>query len=151
MNIRNVAVDARREQSESSRIALAPDGQHDGNLEVHEILSDLDLSGVNLVVLSACETARGERTRGDEITGLTRAFLYAGAPAVISTLWKIDDRASALLIEDFYRRLLDGAPAAEALRQAQLGLLRKPECQNPYFWAAFSLTGDPDIRWKASP
>ena len=134
-----------------SRIALAPDREHDGNLEVHEVLADLDLTGVNLVVLSACETARGERSGGDEITGLTRAFLYAGAPAVISTLWKIDDAASAILIEDFYRRLLDGVPTAEALQQAQLGLRRRAEYQKPYYWAAFSLTGNPQSRWRNSP
>jgi CHAT domain-containing protein len=134
-----------------SRIALAPDKDHDGNLEVHEILSDLDLSGVNLVVLSACETARGERSGGDEVTGLTRAFLHAGSPAVISTLWNIHDDASAVLMEDFYRRLLAGAPTAEALRQAQLGLLHNPRYSDPYFWAAFNLTGDPEGRWKAPP
>ena len=131
-----------------SRIVLAPDQEHDGKLEVHEILSDLDLSGVNLVVLSACETARGERSRGDEVTGLTRAFLYAGSPGVISTLWNIDDKASAVLMQDFYRRLLAGAPVADALREAQLYLLGEEDYKDPYFWAAFSLTGDPQGRWK---
>jgi CHAT domain-containing protein len=131
-----------------SRIALAPDPQHDGNLEVHEILSDLDLSGVNLVVLSACETARGERSRGDEITGLTRAFLYAGSPGVISTLWNIDDEATAVLMKDFYHRLLDGAAVPDALREAQLRLLHGRRFRDPYFWAAFSLTGDPQGRWR---
>jgi CHAT domain-containing protein len=133
-----------------SRITLAPDKDHDGNLEVHEILSDLDLSGVNLVVLSACETARGERSRGDEITGLTRAFLYAGSPGVISTLWNIDDEAAAVLMQDFYRRLLAGAAVADALREAQLHLLHGRKYRDPYFWAAFSLTGDPHGRWNAA-
>ena len=134
-----------------SRITLAPDKDHDGNLEVHEILSDLDLSGVNLVVLSACETARGERSRGDEITGLTQAFLHAGSPGVISTLWNINDEASAVLMQDFYRRLIAGASAAEALRQSQLHLLNNPKYRDPYYWAAFGLTGDPQGRWKLSP
>lgn len=133
-----------------SRIALAPGGGHDGNLEVHEILAGLDLSGVNLVVLSACRTAAGERSGGDDVVGLTRAFLYAGSPGVISTLWDIDDNASAVLMEDLYRRLLTGASAAEALRQAQIALLRDPSYGDPYFWAAFSLAGDPQGRWQAS-
>jgi CHAT domain-containing protein len=118
-------------------------------MEVHEILADLDLSGVNLVVLSACQTASGKRSGGDEIVGLTRAFLYAGTPGVISTLWNIHDAATAILMEDFYRRLLEGVSVAEALRQAQLSLLRTPSYQDPYYWAAFSLTGDPQGRWKA--
>jgi CHAT domain-containing protein len=133
-----------------SRIVLAPDKKHEGKLEVHEILSDLDLSGVNLVVLSACETARGERSRGDEVMGLTRAFLYAGSPGVISTLWNIDDEASAALMEDLYRHLLSGASVADALREAQLGLLREGDYKDPYFWAAFSLTGDPQGLWKSA-
>lgn len=131
-----------------SRIILAPGSDHDGNLEVHEISSDLDLAGVNLVVLSACETARGERSGGDEITGLTRAFLYAGSPAVIATLWRIDDKASAVLMKKFYQRLLKGASAAEALREAQLSLRHSPRYSDPFYWAAFSLTGDPQGRWK---
>lgn len=134
--------------SQFSRIALTPDEKHDGNLEVHEILSDLDLSGINLVVLSACETARGERISGDEITSLTRAFLSAGSPAVVSTLWSVNDAATAVLMMDFYRHLLAGASTADALRQAQLGLLHDPAYKDPYYWAAFSLTGDPDGKWK---
>ncbi|HEX5757838.1 MAG TPA: CHAT domain-containing protein [Thermoanaerobaculia bacterium] len=131
-----------------SRLVLAPGDGHDGNLEVHEIFAGLDLAGVDLVVLSACRTGQGERSGGDEITGLTRALLYAGTPAVISTLWDIDDAASALLMQEFYRRLLEGVPAAEALQQAQLSLLHHPGYEAPFFWAAFSLTGDPRGQWQ---
>ena len=130
-----------------SRIVLAPGGGRDGNLEVHEILAGLDLSGVNLVVLSACRTAVGERSSGDEVVGLTRALLDAGSPGVISTLWDIDDEAAAVLMEELYRRLVAGASAAEALREAQLALLRGSLYRDPRFWAAFSLTGDPQGRW----
>lgn len=130
-----------------SRVALAKDGRFNGNLEVHEILAGVDLSGVNLVVLSACGTARGARSGGDEIVGLTRAVMYAGAPGVISTLWDIDDDASADLMEDFYARLREGASAADALRQAQLGMLRRAPYTDPRFWAAFSLSGNPAGRW----
>jgi CHAT domain-containing protein len=129
-----------------SRIALASGGAHDGNLTVQDILSSLDLTGVNLVVLSACRSAVGARSGGDEVVGLTRALLYAGTPGVISTLWNIDDTASAGLMEEFYRRLAGGASVAEALRQAQLAV--KERYADPRYWAAFTLNGDPQGRWK---
>jgi CHAT domain-containing protein len=103
---------------------------------------------VNLVVLSACETAAGKRGGGDDIVGLTRAILYAGSPAVISTLWDIDDEASALLMEEFYRRLRGGEFATDALRGAQLALLRRKPYADSRFWAAFTITGDPRGSWK---
>jgi len=131
-----------------SHIALAPDGEYDGDLKAQEILSDVDLTGVNLVVLSACNTAVGKPSGGDEIVGLTRSILYAGTPGVVSTLWQIDDVASTALMDAFYERLVDGAPAAEALRAAQLSMLRGDTFPSPQFWAAFTLTGDPQGRWK---
>lgn len=129
-----------------SRIVLAAGGRRDGNLTVQDILSSVDLTGVNLVVLSACQSAVGARSGGDEVVGLTRALLYAGTPGVISTLWDIDDAASAGLMEEFYRRLVAGVPAAEALRQAQLTV--KQRYPDPRYWAAFTLSGDPQGRWK---
>ena len=131
-----------------SRIALAPGEDRDGYLEVHEILSELDLSGVNLVVLATCESALGKRSGGDEVVGLTRALLYAGTPGVVSTLWRIDDEASAVLMEEFYLRLLAGDAVADALRAAQLALLRSEAFDDPRHWAAFSLYGMPQGRWS---
>lgn len=136
-----------------SRILLAPDPEHDGpdddgNLEVHEILSQLDLGSVRLVVLSACSTALGETSGGDEIVGLSRAFLHAGASSVISTLWNVDDAASTELMIVFYRHLVQGKPVAEALRAAQLALLRQPRFAEPRLWAAFVFTGSPGLRWR---
>ncbi len=128
--------------SSFTRIALAPDEAQDGNLEVHELLSGVDLSGVNLVMLSACETALGKRSAGDEVASLARAILYSGSPAVVSTLWKIDDLAAAELTVSFYRLLRAGQPASEALRQAQLALLADERFRAPYFWGAFTLTGE---------
>ena len=130
-----------------SRLALAEGDGSDGNLEVHEILSDVDLRGVNLVVLSACQTALGKVSAGDEIVGLTRALLYAGTPGVISTLWEIDDEAAATLMNHFYDRLLHGGSAADALRFAQLQLLHG-DYPDPRQWAAFTLNGDPQGRWN---
>jgi len=132
-----------------SRIALAKDGERDGNLDVAEILADVDFIGVNLVVLSACGTARGARSGGDEIVGLTRSVLYAGAPGVISTLWDIDDEAAADLMESFYRRLIAGDPAADALRAAQLELMKRAPYADPRYWAAFQLSGTPAGRWAS--
>ncbi len=132
-----------------SRIALAEGDGSDGNLEVHEILSDVDLTGVNLVVLSACQTALGKSNAGDDIVGLTRALLYAGTPGVISTLWDIPDRATTTLMSDFYCRLLSGESAADALRHAQLRMLHG-DYPDPRDWAAFTLNGDPEGRWNTS-
>lgn len=130
-----------------SRIALAASAGHDGNLEVREILSSVDLRGVNLVVLSACRTASGKRGGGDDVVGLTRAMLYAGSPAVISTLWDIDDDAAAALMEELYGHLRAGASVADALRRAQLALLHTNAHADPAYWAAFTLTGDSSAQW----
>lgn len=132
-----------------SFIALAPEGeQYDGNLEAQEILADVDLSGVHLVVVSACSTAAGNPSAGDEIVGLTRALLHAGTPAVLSTLWEIDDVASTALMDAFYERFVSGLPAADALREAQLSMLRGDVFSSPRFWAAFTLHGDPRGTWR---
>src|SRR5205809_210433 len=92
------------------------------------------------VVLSACETGLGQLSRGDELVGLQRAFLDAGTPAVVTTLWKVDDRASFVLMRRFYDALASNGPA-EALRRAQRASLA--EEPHPFYWAAFGLAGDP--------
>ena len=135
-----------------SFIALAAEGEeYDGNLEAHEILADVDLTGVNLVVVSACSTAVGNPSAGDEVVGLTRALLYAGTPAVISTLWEIDDVASMALMDAFYERFVSGVPAADALREAQLSMLRGGKFRSPRLWAAFTLHGNPQGTWRQVP
>ncbi|OGK79127.1 MAG: hypothetical protein A2X52_17285 [Candidatus Rokubacteria bacterium GWC2_70_16] len=121
-----------------SALLLAPGGAEDGRLEVGEVLQ-LEL-GASLVVLSACETGLGRLSRGDELVGLQRAFLYAGTPAVITTLWKVDDRASFLLMREFHARLGAAGPA-EALRHAQRATL--VEAPHPFAWAGFVLAGRP--------
>ncbi|MBI3106040.1 MAG: CHAT domain-containing protein [Candidatus Rokubacteria bacterium] len=123
----------------ASALLLAPDGADDGRLEVREIFG-LDLHA-RLVVLSACETGLGQLSRGDELVGLQRAFLYAGTPAVITTLWKVDDRASFALMGKFYDQLQAVGPA-QALRQA--GRATLAEYPHPFAWAGFVLTGVPD-------
>jgi CHAT domain-containing protein len=120
----------------SSAMLLVPGSGEDGRLEVREVFG-LDLHA-RLVVLSACETGLGKLSRGDELVGLQRAFLYAGTPAVVTTLWKVDDRATFELVRSFYGRLESAGPV-EALRQAQLETMRA--FPHPYAWAAFGLTG----------
>jgi CHAT domain-containing protein len=93
-----------------------------------------------VVVLSACETGLGKLSKGDELVGLQRAFLYAGTPAVVTTLWKVDDRASYYLMQAFYDNLDESGPAA-ALRKAQLATMR--DFPHPFAWAAYGLTGVP--------
>jgi CHAT domain-containing protein len=96
------------------------------------------------VVLSACQTALGADVRGEGLIGLTRAFMYAGAPRVVSSLWSVSDRATAALMKAFYRRLLiDRMSVAAALRGAQLELRRNPRWSHPYYWAAFVVQGEP--------
>jgi CHAT domain-containing protein len=117
------------------------DSHNDGRLEAREVY-DLDLKATNLVVLSACETQKGKRSTGDEVVGLSRAFIYAGTPSIIATLWSVDDEASGLLMQKFYKHLKGGMEKAEALRQAQNEIRSNPKYRNPYYWAAFTLSGD---------
>ena len=122
----------------NSGLLLAGEGGKDGRLTVREIFS-LNLKA-DAVVLSACETALGKISNGDEIIGLTRAFIYAGTPSVIATLWKVNDRASYELMQEFYSNLKI-MKKSEALRQAQLKTMQ--EFREPFFWAAYELTGEP--------
>jgi len=122
----------------ASCIRLAPEDGDDGRLEANEIF-DMDIKA-DLIVTSACQTSIGQIRKGDEVVGLTRAFLYAGASSVLGSLWSISDEATAVLMKEFYENLrkLD---KAEALRQAQVKMIRSKEYSNPYYWAAFNLTG----------
>jgi CHAT domain-containing protein len=124
-----------------STIYLASDSENDGRLEVHEIFG-LDLTiATDLVVLSACQTNIGAVSAGDEVVGLNRAFIYAGTPSVIASLWNVDDAATALLMERFYTYLRAGMGKGEALRQTQIDV--RAQYPHPYYWASFVLTGDP--------
>ncbi len=124
-----------------SHVALAADAANDGHLEVHEIFS-LDLRQARLVVLSGCESGLVRLDQGDNVIGLSRAFLYAGAPAVLTTLWPIDDEASAVLMLSFHAHLKRGENAAQSLRAAQLAVRQDDRWRSPCYWAAFALTGD---------
>ncbi len=105
----------------SSAVLLAKEGKEDGRLEVREIFG-MNLKA-SLVVLSGCETGLGKLSTGDELVGLTRAFIYAGTPSVVASLWKVDDSSTAHLMSSFYRNLKT-MTKVEALRQAQLAMIR---------------------------
>lgn len=120
----------------ASALLFMPGEGEDGRLEVREVFG-LDLRA-RLVVLSACETGLGRLSRGDELVGLQRAFLYAGTPAVVTTLWKVDDRASYEVMREFYQAL-GSTPPAEALRAGQRAVLR--HAMHPFAWAGFVLAG----------
>ncbi|HEU4509454.1 MAG TPA: CHAT domain-containing tetratricopeptide repeat protein [Pyrinomonadaceae bacterium] len=113
----------------------------DGFLRTHDIYN-LKLPA-ELVVLSACETGLGKDLEGEGIDGLTRAFMYAGARRVVVSLWNVNDKATASLMQRLYAGMLrsNKSPAA-ALRAAQIEMLRTRQWQSPYFWAAFVMQGE---------
>ena len=110
---------------------------HDGWLTAADALN-LDLPG-SLVTLSACESGRSGVTEGDEVLGLTRAFLGAGAATLVVSLWLVQDETTAVLMEDWYGRMGEGMGQATALRAAQLAA--KERHPHPYYWAPFVLIG----------
>lgn len=120
-----------------SGLYLAPSEGTDGVLRAKEVFS-MAISA-DLVTLSACQTGLGKVTKGDEIIGLNRAFLHSGAHSLLSTLWRVDDMASAVLVKHFYRGL-ESSSKAEALRKAQLIVKRR--FPHPAYWAGFTLVGD---------
>jgi len=133
------------EHPELSRLALSmfdAGGQpRDGFLRLHDVY-DLELNA-ELVVLSACRTALGKEIRGEGLVSLIRGFLHAGARRVVASQWDVDDRATARLMEAFYRAYMEqGRRPAAALCRAQLELARRRGTAAPYFWAGFLMQGE---------
>ncbi|MGI9107211.1 MAG: CHAT domain-containing protein [Pyrinomonadaceae bacterium] len=134
-------LDAQRPQFTGLALSLVGDANADGLLRVEEVFN-LRL-GSPLVMLSACETGLGKEKRGEGVIGLTRAFIYAGAPTVGVSLWSVADKSTAELMPEFYRRLLagqSGAPAA--MRAAQNSMIAGKRYSAPFYWAPFVLVGD---------
>jgi CHAT domain-containing protein len=129
--------DARLDNPTFAHLKLA-----DGQLSAVDIFG-LDLNGA-VVTLSACETGRGVIVGGDELIGLSRSFLYAGAATLVQSMWRVEDGSTAELMTRYYRSLRDGRAKGAALREAQLALL-DDGAFHPYFWGAFQLIGDSGI------
>ncbi|WP_026098851.1 CHAT domain-containing protein [Kamptonema formosum] len=95
--------------------------------------------------MSACQTGLGKQIKGEGLVGLTRGFMYAGAPRVVVSLWSVNDKSTAEIMEKFYHKMLkEGKPAAAALREAQLEMWGETQWKLPYYWAAFVLQSE----WK---
>jgi CHAT domain-containing protein/Tfp pilus assembly protein PilF len=118
-----------------------PSAKEDGYFTLNEIMN-CDYNA-KLVVLSACQTGSGKIYRAEGVTGLTRAVMYAGTPAVIATLWDVDDTATKELMVNFYSNMLEkNLDKVEALRQAKLELLKDKKYSSPFFWSAFVMYGE---------
>lgn len=130
------------EKPQFSALVLSPDvkEEEDGFLTVREVF-DLKLNA-DLVVLSACKTGLGKRIRGEGVSGLSRAFLYAGTPSVLVSLWNVYDRSTSDLMTTFYRNMEQlKMNKAAALKEARLQMIRSAKYSHPYYWAPFVLIG----------
>ena len=116
-----------------------PDGT-DGILTALEVLN-LKLEGTDLVTLSACDTGKGDVKIGEGVYSLNRAFQEAGAKAVLSTLWTVDDQATGEFMQKFYARFLDGKPAQVAIQETQQEFMLDKHYSDPFYWAGFVMTG----------
>lgn len=116
------------------------DTDNDGVLTALEVLG-LDLTGTKLAILSACETGLGEVHEGEGVYGLRRSFQEAGAQSVVSSLWEVSDAGTQTLMAALYKRLLAGKTPHDALREAQLEMLRNAQWSMPYIWSAFFMVG----------
>lgn len=137
-------LNAERPQFTGIVLSLVGNKSGDGFMRTDEIFN-LNL-GSPLVMLSACETGLGKEKRGEGVIGLTRAFMYAGAPTVGVSLWSVADKSTADLMTDFYKRLLasPNASPTTSMRAAQLGLITGKKYAAPFYWAPFVLVGE----WK---
>lgn len=117
-----------------------PDNVEDGFLTAKEI-ADVDLRGLDLVVLSACQTGLGDISQGEGVFGLQRGFKKAGANSILMSLWRVDDEATQILMTQFYKNLVSGQPKRQSLRSAQKYLreYNNGRFNEPKYWAAFIL------------
>ncbi len=133
-------------------LSQIPEAKEDGFFTLNECMNSS--FNARLVILSACQTGRGIEERGEGITGLTRAVMYAGSPAAVVSLWSVSDQATKELMVSFYRKLiLNGFSKSDALREAKLEILRSRilyrlsdteeiSIGHPFFWAAFVMYGE---------
>lgn len=122
-------------------LSQIPKAKEDGYLTRNEIMN-CDYNA-RLVVLSACQTGKGKMERAEGVTGLTRAVMYAGTPAVVASLWNVSEMGTKELMVKFYKNMLEkGMSKEEALRQAKLEMIKGGRYASPYFWSAFVMYGE---------
>ncbi len=124
-----------------SRILFASNASETGLLEAREIYT-LDLRGVRLITLSACESGLGRVARGDEIIGFTRSLLSAGANSIVASLWPVADDSTDLLMNRLYRELAAGRDLMAGMQAAQLEVQKTRRFAHPFFWAPFNVIGN---------
>ena len=122
-----------------SCLRLSAGNGEDGRLETREIFG-LNLDAY-LVTLSACNTAIGKLTKGDDVIGLTRAFIFAGTPSILGTIWSVNDESTSIFMNHFYGNLKE-MDKLRSLQQAQIAMIRSEKYRHPYHWAGFQLIGD---------
>ena len=128
---------------EQSRILFSsPDGRSAADYLFLNEAYGLPLEGVELAVLSACDTARGRLVRGEGVQSFSRAFLASGARSTVTTLWRVPDEPTREFMKIFYHHVQQGLPRDEALRRAKLRFIESRALAHPHYWAAFVLTGD---------
>jgi len=125
-----------------SKLVFSQGKKGEGWLDTYEVYN-MSLKS-RLTVLSACNTGSGRLQKGEGVMSLARAFLYAGCPAIVMTLWSVEDESSANLMIDFYKNLLSGYSKDEALRKAKIKHIRQadPLKAHPYFWLGYVSIGD---------
>lgn len=139
------------EHPELSAVVLS--GVDQNGVERNGLMSLPDIYNLNLsaelTVLSACQTALGKDIKGEGMVGLTHSFMSAGSKSVVASLWKVDDRATAILMSDFYQSMLrNGMSPVAALRAAKLKMIQDKQWSAPYYWAGFVFQGDYESRIK---
>ncbi len=145
----HLAAHAKRDDQNpwQSSIQFLPD-EEGGELRAAEI-TELQLDA-SLAILSSCGSGGGGILSGEGVLGLSSAFLVAGVPSVLATLWAVDDAATAYFVKFFYQALARGETCAQALLSAQSDLKSHPETEHPYYWAGFVIIGEGDLKPELS-
>ena len=137
-------IDDKKPARSAILLSFNKDQAGEGLLQTRDIYN-LKLNA-DLVTLSACQTGLGQFIRGEGIEGLSRAFFYAGSSSVLMSLWAVNDQATSLLMERFYRHLRGSTSLMGALRDAKLEMIQSESLSHPFYWAGFVVNGKTDSR-----